>query len=294
MIEALISPKRARREPWDLMFIAFLFVSFGVIVELVFERTLKGGMIIFTLIPSIPLLWHLIVWEERHEECEYSKYCKESCSSCKGKHHSIKRKHVPFFLYHKRLLEVFAFFFLGCVMGYTFWYCVLPAEKTAELYSEQIYHVSMIYEKIQSTTGRVTAFTGLLVSRVFSPGRFELLILNNLQVLAAIFLFSLLYGIGAVYILLWNASIIGLVVGSSFVKGGLVNGFLTFLGLLPHGIFEISAWFLTAIAGGILSVAIMRLNFDREEFKHILLDVVILSFIAFILLTIGAVIESSY
>jgi uncharacterized membrane protein SpoIIM required for sporulation len=286
LLEALISPQKARSEPWSILVVAFLFVSFGVIVEIAFRGAIKGGMIIFAMVPAIPLIWHLVVWEEKKEEEELQKYYDTYYKIFPEKKPS--RKAYPFVAYHWKLLSVFAFFFIGATLGYIFWYSVLPHEKSLELFADQIAQAQMISQKASSVSGQV------VFGMVFKKDLFALLVVNNLQVLGAMFLFSLLYGIGAIYVLLWNASLIGFVIGNEVVGKGIVQGILSLFGLLPHGIFEISAWFVASIAGGILSVAIMSRHYQKPEFKYILWDIAVLTVISLELLVIGGFIESSY
>ena len=113
---------------------------------------------------------------------------------------------------------------------------------------------------------------------------------------------SLIYGAGSVFILIWNASIIGVFLGSIARKfvfqeapqfsiiPGLSYGIL---GLIPHGTFELISYSTGALAGGILSSAITREAYKTKEFKPILKDVIKLVIFAVICLFVGAFIEST-
>ncbi|MEM0476004.1 MAG: stage II sporulation protein M, partial [Candidatus Norongarragalinales archaeon] len=131
-------------------------------------------------------------------------------------------------------------------------------------------------------------------ARVFSEAKFWTLFNHNLQVLALMFLFCLIYGVGSVYLLLWNASVIGVVVGAKVKTVGF-SGFLTgFLGLFPHGVFEVAAYFIASIAGGILSMAMVRAQRNKRELPMLALDVCVLAVVSIALLAVGAAVESSY
>ena len=75
-------------------------------------------------------------------------------------------------------------------------------------------------------------------------------------------LFSFFYGFGAIFILTWNASVIGAAIGG-FIKSNVSQNYLL---LLPIGIFrymihgfpEIMAYFVTALAGGIFGIGVIR------------------------------------
>jgi uncharacterized membrane protein SpoIIM required for sporulation len=120
-------------------------------------------------------------------------------------------------------------------------------------------------------------------------------------------LFSFIYGSGAIFILAWNASVIGTAIGN-FVRTGLAAsaaaigaGFgithylqVISLGLFKysiHGIPEILAYFTAGLAGGIISVAVIRHDMKTRKFEHILLDSADLLIISIVLLVVAAFLE---
>ncbi|VVB67718.1 Stage II sporulation protein M [Candidatus Norongarragalina meridionalis] len=270
VLDYLISPREAKRKPHEVFIVAALFVSFAVLVQM-FIPSVKGSIIIFAMVPAIPLMWSLLVREEHDEEAEIQ--------ACYRTHYWEGASVTSILARHAALVEVFSFFFLGAVFAYSVWYAALPAQQTQALYADQM--------------NELNAIKGITTGRFFDSARFEYLFTHNLQVLGLMFAFCLVYGMGSVYLLLWNASIIGLVIGSKINEGvlGVVMGFVS---LLPHGIFEIAAYFVASIAGGILSVAVMRKHYKSGCFKFVLRDVIALTAISLILLAIGAAIESSY
>lgn len=289
VLEQLVSPARARREPQDLLVVSALFVSFGVLVQL-FLPTVRGSAIIFAMIPAIPLVWALIFREERMEEKELME---------------VVEKKYNFFTHHKTLIEVFSFFFLGSVIAFAFWYAVLPpdlgklvfADQTSELKSIQASVANLAGNAASAANGGAGQFLEVSVSGtafVVNQARFWVLFAHNLQVLALMFLFCLLYGIGSVYMLLWNASIIGVVVGQRIQAEGFFGMFTGIASLLPHGIFEVVAYFVASIAGGVLSMSIAHRHHNKQFFYVLLLDVFALTIVSLILLSIGAFIESTY
>lgn len=119
---------------------------------------------------------------------------------------------------------------------------------------------------------------------------------NNSKILLLCIVFSLIYGSGALLILLWNASVLAVVIGdfirehaigSNALMGSLQAVFL--FGF--HGVFEILAYFIGAFAGGIISVAIIRHHWSSKKFKFILKDATVLATLSVVLLFIGAVVE---
>jgi len=127
---------------------------------------------------------------------------------------------------------------------------------------------------------------------------------NNFKVLAFSILFSFVYGAGAIFILAWNATVIGAAIGN-FVRAN-VSGYTSSLGLLEagnyfhvaslgllkysiHGIPEIAAYFYGGLAGGILSVALIRKHFRTAKFSRVMLD-----FSELVLMGIGFLLAAAF
>ena len=60
---------------------------------------------------------------------------------------------------------------------------------------------------------------------------------------------------------------------------------------MTHGIFEIFAYFIGGLAGGLISVAIIRHSIDSREFRHVLVDSIDLTIIAMAILIFAAFVE---
>ena len=103
-------------------------------------------------------------------------------------------------------------------------------------------------------------------------------------------LFSLIFGAGAIFILAWNASVISSAIGI-FTKQEFLTIPLVVLRYMIHGVPEIAAYFVTALAGGIFGVGVIRNGIRNKSFLRVIENVVILLFIAIILLIGAALIE---
>lgn len=290
VLEYIVSPSEAKRSPWEVAIVSFLFVSFGVLTQLLIP-SLQGSVIIFALIPLIPLFFFILLRDEAEEE--HYDTMKEEIDAWKKVLKELKDEqlsHLSRFALvhrfkrivnvHKTLIELFGFVFLGSILAYTFWFSILPQQQSYDLFYQQLQEVRTL--------------KAIITAQVFSIERFEFLLFHNTQVLALMFLFSLLYGIGALYLLLWNASIIGVILGEKLVQQGIFGVILGFLSLIPHGIFEIASYLVAALAGGVLSIAIMRSSNKKPYFKYLVEDVVILAVLALVLLVVGAVVEAYY
>ncbi len=282
VLEYLVSPNRARRHPYLLLLMSALFVSFGVLVQLALP-SVAGSIVIFAMVPAIPVVWMLLWKEEKHEE--------ENISEQYRLWYTLfpKGESTPpqynFFEYHKPLLQVFSFFFLGAIIAYAFWYSVLPPDLSQQVFSQQLTEL----RSIQKTVSGALLFP---TASLLNEQRFFDLLSHNLRVLFVMFVFSFLYGIGALYLLLWNASLIGVVIGQKVKAVGILGGVTGFASLVPHGVFEIVAYFIATIAGGILSMSLLRFNKNKQEFSLVLMDVLLLTASSILLLVIAAFIES--
>ena len=101
---------------------------------------------------------------------------------------------------------------------------------------------------------------------------------------------SLIFGAGAIFVLTWNASVISTAI-NIFTQHTIKEIPLGVLRYMIHGFPEIAAYFITALAGGIFGVGILRNGIRGKRFIHVLENTVILLFIALIILLIAAVIE---
>lgn len=260
VLEVLVSPRSALKHPEDFFLLALLFVSFAVPVHL-FIPSLSGSIVIFTLIPAIPLMISLFAQREEAEE------------------KALRRIRHFSFEYHKPVLYALSLFFLGATVGYLVWQVVLPPHITASAFRDQIIEMNSLRSAISGS--------------FFDANHFSDLLVNNAVVIGVMFLFSILYGIGALYVLLWNASVLATAIGSEIAANGVPGFFFTVLGILPHGIPEIGGYIIAALGGGILSAAIVKGHYKRPEFRYVLLDVALLALVALLLIAVGAAIEST-
>lgn len=101
---------------------------------------------------------------------------------------------------------------------------------------------------------------------------------------------SLIFGAGAIFVLAWNASVIAAAIGifTSYRISEIPLGIARYM---IHGFPEIAAYFITALAGGIFGVGVIRNGIKSKRFLHVVENVVILLFIAIVIILIAALIE---
>lgn len=273
VLEALINPVSAEKKPWNLFIIGFVYSLLAVFISYwIFPE--YAGIVSITLIviTFVPLLYATMKTEEERDI-----NVKEEIRLLEG---------------HGKALTFFLFMFIGITAAITVAYLFVPTETASSIFQPQI-----------STISRIQ---GNAVADHSSLSTLNKIFLNNVKVLGFCILFSFLYGAGAIFILAWNASIIGVAMGDfirtelSKVAGvlGLVNvssyfhavGF-SIIRYLIHGIPEIAAYFVGALAGGIISVAIINHEVGTKRFEKVIADASILILISVAMLIVASLLE---
>ena len=269
VIESLTNPIKAEKKPWQIFFVGFIYTSIAVILGLfIFEEYISVVIITLIVIASSHIMYLLIRLEEKKDLYIQSERL-------------LLREHGKAFYF-------FIFLFLGFVVAFTFWYTVLPVSTVKVAFDLQIREISKIEHLFIPNTD-VTGYA------IYSSVAVLTIFFNNLKVMLICLFFSFLFGIGALFILTWNASILGVAIGN-FVNSHLHHGYFFALSLgllryLIHGIPEILAFFVAGLAGGIISMAVIRHNFKFNQFKHILVDSFDLILCSVVILFMAALIE---
>jgi uncharacterized membrane protein SpoIIM required for sporulation len=277
VLESLLFPLKAEKKPWEMFFIGFLYATVAVFLSLwIFEKKASFVMVFFIVLACVPIVYNTMKYEES-KDLEIS---------------SEKRLLKE----HNKAIFFLMFLFLGVTMAGVLWYVVLPAQTAGYLFDQQIATISEINQRV---SGHVTGFA--TAAQVLFT-----IFFNNLKVLIFCILFAFIYGAGAIFILTWNATVIAAAIGN-FIRSNLVSvgtavgaskitGYFSivstgFLKYSVHGIPEILAYFYGGIAGGIISVAIIRNHFSTEKASTLLFDIGELLLIAIGFLIVAAILE---
>jgi len=277
VLESLIPSRTAEQQPIEMLPITFLFCTIAIFIALwVFPNYASLTLVFFTVMALLPLMIHIIQLEERSLfESEITKF----------EHH------------HKRTLPFFVYMFLGMVIAFSFWFIALPAGTVSSLFSVQMSTIHAINNNVQQ----------IAAGNVVNIASYYTAVLgNNIKVLAFVLLFSFIYGAGAIFILTWNASVVAVAIGNAFRRVissaaaagnvGVGTYFSAFsLGLMRymiHGIPEIGAYFIGGLAGGMISVAVLKHTFMDEKFKRVMFDSLNLVLFAVGMLVVAALLES--
>ncbi|MFH0863269.1 MAG: stage II sporulation protein M [Candidatus Altiarchaeota archaeon] len=275
VLEAIVVPESWEKHPKRMLIIGFTYATVGIFLALwAFGKYASISGIFLTTIPLVVIMYRALICEEAKDLKECREYV------------LIKE--------HLHILWFFLYLFVGMVLAYAFWYTILPTSISDKVCSSQI-------ETIRSIQSQFTP-TGATVSNM---GNVQAILANNLRVLSFCIIFSLIYGAGAIFILCWNASVIGVAIGNVIREGfnalgeyghnpTLIHYFNVIpLGLvyLVHGVPEVAGYFLGSLAGGIISVAVVCHHYRSKEFWHIVADSVDLILLSLIILVIAALTE---
>ncbi|VVB53098.1 Stage II sporulation protein M [uncultured archaeon] len=281
VLESLVVPEQWEKHPARMFFIGVSYATIGLFLgSMVFGKYVSLASVFITTMPLVVIMMRAIRDEEMRDVnvCDFKIFC-------------IMKDHA-------RIILFFLHLFVGMVVAYSFWFSVLPAASVKTLFASQI-------DTIQSITGDNLMVQGLAISAsATAKDHFFIIVVNNLRVLLFCILMSFLYGAGAIFELTWNASVIGVAIGDLIRKiivqwGGTGNpAFLEYFAAFPlsmsyllHGLPEVLAYFLGALGGGIISVAVVKHHFRSEEFKRVVLDSGDLIMLSVVILILAAGIE---
>ncbi|MBI4150523.1 stage II sporulation protein M, partial [Candidatus Woesearchaeota archaeon] len=181
VLEALTNPFRAEARPWPVFLLGMLYATIAVFLSIwIFADYASLVMVFLTVLAAVPLFYATMQVEEQKDlvlETE-SAILKE----------------------HSKALTFFMFLFLGMVFAFTFWYIALPAGTSSTLFNVQSQTITGLNQHVTGNFVRASLF-----SKIF---------LNNVKVMVFCILFSFIYGMGSLFILAWNASVIGVAAGN--------------------------------------------------------------------------------
>ncbi len=277
MIETLLNPRKAERRPWEMLlvgmlwsFIAIIMVNWLFAGNPIFSKHLSILIITFTVMLSMPFMYFMIKLEEREIFNDYDG----------------ERKNI-FVKEHGRAISAFIWLFLGYIIAFSLFYILFPNAVGTNFQAqiEQYCAINMPFRFNDCVSNSIT--TQALRD---SNGKVLEIFTNNVYVLIFCIIFSLVFGAGAIFILAWNATVIATAIGI-FAKSSIANLPAAIARYMIHGLPEIAAYFIAALAGGIVSVALIRHDIKDQRFWKTMADSLNLIIIALIILILSALIE---
>lgn len=268
MIESFVSIEQINKRPYIMFVWAFILssIAFFLSTRVSFKFTIAAQTVnlsgifsvIFIIIPAAFFLTTLINREEETEE----RYIE-------------KKYRKGIWQRHEEDVFIFLAFFFGVTFAFSFWSFFLP-------------HDFFQVQKIE--IGRIIGVNGAVTGYATGSLSFIDILFNNLGVVALSFIFSILFGAGVAFILVWNAGLLGVRIAE--LSAGLNDIPARSLPFLPHGILEITSFVLAGLSGGLLSAAIIREHHKRDIFKKVLFDAGLLLVLAIVFVTLGAFVET--
>lgn len=299
VLEHLINPVKAEKTPWNMFLVGFVYSTMAILLSIwVFEAYASLVMVFLTVMACTYLVHSVLKLEEKKD------------TEIKGEKNLLRE--------HSKAISVFVFLFLGFTASFAVWYVALPSDKLHTVFASQIGTISEVNkatsgfffasddESILALADGTVAGEQLSGAAISNGAAFTKIFFNNLKVLFFCILFAFFYGAGVVFILVWNASVIGVAIGN-FVRSSIASitssiGFTNMshyftsfsLGIatyMTHGIFEIIAYFTAALAAGIISIAVINHEYKSEKFVAILTDALDLFVISVVILLFAAAVE---
>lgn len=261
VVESLLFPLKAEKKPWQMFFLGFLYTSIGIFISLwIFREQASLVMVFMITMAALPIFYNTMKLEESKD--------------------MIMETETELIREHNKAISFFLYLIIGITVACAVWYAFLPTDTINILFDKQVGTIQAINNQV---SGNV----------IHNLGIFWKIFFNNIRVLAFSILFSLIYGAGAIFIITWNATVIGAAIGN-FIRANLPGNYfhVVSIGLLKysiHGIPEIAAYFYGGLAGGILSVALIKQHFKTEKFSRVMVD-----FSELVLIGIGFLIAAAF
>lgn len=272
VVESFLNPFGAEKNPWQMFFLGVLYASIGILLSLwIFRSEASLVMVFMIAMAALPLFYNTMKLEESKD--------------------MLMDRETEILREHNKAILFFMYMFIGITFACAMWYTFLPTSAINELFDKQTATIQTINNQV---SGNV----------IYNLDIFTKIFFNNFKVLAFSVLFAFVYGAGTIFILAWNATVIGAAIGN-FIRSN-ISSYTSSLGLLEagnyfhvvslgllkysvHGIPEIAAYFYGGLAGGILSVSLIRKHFKTQKFAVIMTD-----FSELVLIAMGFLVAAAF
>lgn len=268
MLEYLLSYRKVREKPFLMFLWAFIICLVSVFISASLKMSIgvdAGFMaVVFTIIPSVLFITSIIMKEEEMDEAAVKKHLK-----------------IGFWGRHGEDILILLLFFFGLTAAFSVSYHFVDAGGD-EFYQSQSTKISQIVGMTGKATGMEVDTRAAFMEAIF---------VNNMNVMFFSFLFSFIFGAGAIFIITWNASVLGVRIGQLSETAWHIP--IRTLPYLPHGILEIGGYLCAALSGGILSFALIRATRSKrlEVLQYVVIDSAKIMLLAVALIFLGAVVE---
>jgi uncharacterized membrane protein SpoIIM required for sporulation len=278
VLESIFKPSLAEKRPYLVFPLGYLYGILAFFLStLIFHDDLGMVIVLLTVMFSLPLIFSIVKMEAKKD------------LSAKSEKTLLKE--------HRKAILVYLSLFLGFTLAFSSIFIASSPSKITGYFSNQI-------ETIESINGKSIALQGYSIQMKMNS--FFNIFLNNFRVTVFCIIFSFIFGAGAIFILSWNGSVLGVALGNfvrekiaGFVAEGQAVGFAHYLHSISHsivryfihGIPEILAYIVAGVAGGIISFAVIRHSLYSKKFESILVDCADLIIISIAILITASAIE---
>lgn len=253
VIEQILPPKELLKHPVESFPLGIGLAILGILLGVLFFKIDAAIMgIVLVTIASVPFLSKILDIEAVKE----------------GQARSIKQ----LVLRNKKIITIYFAFFVGIATGYFLIYSFFPGNAMQSVFDAQ----SSIFIRNDISTSPTIGFSWEIFHQILQ---------NNIGVILICLLLSFLYGAGAILVLTWNASVLGIFLAS--IPKARIVAFVT-----PHVLLEFLSFFIAAVAGGLICVAINKHKTKSRAFKTIVADSLILVILSLILIISAALVET--
>ncbi len=284
VLESLFEGESVVKHPFSALFMGFVFSSISLwIAFFSFPGSASILSISFIVIAAVPMIHYVFVKEE------------EESVKVRGKKRSFVERNFD-------LIKIYSLFSIGVIASYAIWFLLLPAESSSFCFEANtcfsVPAQEAVFKEQRIVLGKISEIAGgNSVAKATQSGGacggdfwcwFNLIFSNNSSLMLLAVLLSFLFGAGALFLITWNASIVGVLIG----QNAAAKYHWTFLQLMPHGIPEFAGYFMGAISGGMISVALTKKKSCPREFELVARDSFILLLLALFSLFVGGAIEA--
>jgi len=250
----ILDPDYIKKRPSNAMFVAAFMVILGFASAFViFPAEFNISIITFSSLFMLPFVMRILETEKL------------------GK---TGTKIVDVFKRHNPIIMFFIFIFVGMTIEYTLLFGLAPPNIGNVAFEQQLNLV------LRSPAGY---FAG--------PDIFWEIVTNNIRLVFICMLLSVFYGVGAIFILNYNSSIVGMIYGSgirTLVWGATYPVFPNPLWYLPHIILEVAAYLLASIAGAMMYRSI---KLGEKSYNKLMRDSMLLLAFSIILIFVAGYVE---
>lgn len=238
MLERLYNIELVKKKPYLAFFLGLVYSIIGIgIATILFKRDPAIVTVAITALLLYPTIKGLVG--------------SEIGLLSKKKQHRLRN--------HTRLVIIYLLIFLGVMIGFSLFSVMLPSLATNALFQNQI---GVLYSSVGGAT-------------TFNSGLFSSLFMHNLVVLGLAFIMAFFIGDGAIFLLVWNASVWGTIFGNlakTSALAGALNPFIIFgiilVIVLPHTLLEGLSYIFSAISGGVVSRSVIS---EKKANKKLIL-----------------------